>query len=150
MSDHQVGRTRSTPPLGLKGLKIHSGDYEECFGGTCLLATAKLHGLSPRENYTDRATAACRRGDCQLLRKEGCHVISMTGPYSRILGFLDRSSRMSLPSSDGVQEHLYMPNIVTALGDKQDLQSRLPFHILYQSTRYHVTAVRTSSTTELH
>jgi hypothetical protein len=31
----------------------------------------KLHGLSPRSNYTDRATAACRRSDCQLLRIEG-------------------------------------------------------------------------------
>jgi hypothetical protein len=31
----------------------------------------KLHGLSPRANYTDRATAACRRTDCQLLRIEG-------------------------------------------------------------------------------
>jgi hypothetical protein len=31
----------------------------------------KLHGLSPRANYTDRATAACRRSDCQLLRIEG-------------------------------------------------------------------------------
>jgi hypothetical protein len=30
--------------------------------------TNKLHGLSPRANYTDRATAACRRSDCQLLR----------------------------------------------------------------------------------
>jgi hypothetical protein len=30
----------------------------------------KLHGLSPRANYTDRATAACRRSDCQLLRKQ--------------------------------------------------------------------------------
>jgi hypothetical protein len=29
----------------------------------------KLHGLSPRANYTDRATAACRRSDCQLLRE---------------------------------------------------------------------------------
>jgi hypothetical protein len=28
----------------------------------------KLHGLSPRANYTDRATAAWRRSDCQLLR----------------------------------------------------------------------------------
>jgi hypothetical protein len=27
--------------------------------------------LSPRANYTDRATAACRRSDCQLLRIEG-------------------------------------------------------------------------------
>jgi hypothetical protein len=31
----------------------------------------KLHGLSPRANYTDRATAACRRSDCQILRIEG-------------------------------------------------------------------------------
>jgi hypothetical protein len=33
----------------------------------------KLHGLSPRTNYeyTDRATAACRRSDCQLLLLEG-------------------------------------------------------------------------------
>jgi hypothetical protein len=31
----------------------------------------KLHGLSPRANYTDRAVAACRRNDCQLLRIEG-------------------------------------------------------------------------------
>jgi hypothetical protein len=31
----------------------------------------KLHGLSPRANYTDRATAACRGSDCQLLRIEG-------------------------------------------------------------------------------
>jgi hypothetical protein len=26
----------------------------------------KLHGLSPRANYTDRATAACRRSDCEI------------------------------------------------------------------------------------
>jgi hypothetical protein len=31
----------------------------------------KLHGLSPRAIYTDRATAACRRSDCQLVRIEG-------------------------------------------------------------------------------
>jgi hypothetical protein len=31
----------------------------------------KLHGLSPRANYTVRATAACRRSDCQRLRIEG-------------------------------------------------------------------------------
>jgi hypothetical protein len=33
--------------------------------------TNKLHGLSPRANYTDRATASCRRSDCQLLRIKG-------------------------------------------------------------------------------
>jgi hypothetical protein len=31
----------------------------------------KLHGLSPRANYTDRTTAACWRSDCQLLRIKG-------------------------------------------------------------------------------
>jgi hypothetical protein len=31
----------------------------------------KLHGLSPRANYTDRATAASRRSGCQHLRIEG-------------------------------------------------------------------------------
>jgi hypothetical protein len=30
-----------------------------------------LRGLSPRANYTDRATAACRRSYCQLLPIEG-------------------------------------------------------------------------------
>jgi hypothetical protein len=28
----------------------------------------KLHGLSPRANYTDRATTASRRNGCQILR----------------------------------------------------------------------------------
>jgi hypothetical protein len=36
-----------------------------------LKKNTKLHGLSARANYTDRATAACRRSDCQLLRIEG-------------------------------------------------------------------------------
>jgi hypothetical protein len=49
--------------------------------------TKKLHGLSPRANYTDRATAACRGGDCQLLWIE---VVSVTDPYGRVLGFLDK------------------------------------------------------------
>jgi hypothetical protein len=31
----------------------------------------KLRGLSLRANYTDRTTASCRRGHCQLLRTEG-------------------------------------------------------------------------------
>jgi hypothetical protein len=32
---------------------------------------SKLHGLTPRSNCADRATAACGRSDCQLLRIEG-------------------------------------------------------------------------------
>jgi hypothetical protein len=52
----------------------------------------KLRGLSPQAKYIDRATAACRRTYCQLLRIEGCRVVvSATGPHGRILGFLDRS-----------------------------------------------------------
>jgi hypothetical protein len=46
----------------------------------------KLHGLSTRANYTDRATAACRQSDCQLFADRGCYVVSVTdpyGPYSR-------------------------------------------------------------------
>jgi hypothetical protein len=56
----------------------------------------KLHGLSPRANYTYRATAACRRSDCQLFADRGCHVVSVTEPHGRILGFLDRSRYFSI------------------------------------------------------
>jgi hypothetical protein len=35
------------------------------------LKKSKLHGLNLRSNYTDRATTACRRSNCQLLRIEG-------------------------------------------------------------------------------
>ena len=43
----------------------------------------KLRGLSPRANYTDRAAAAGRRSQCQLLRIEGRHVVSATGSHGR-------------------------------------------------------------------
>jgi hypothetical protein len=33
--------------------------------------TNKLHGLSPQENYADRATAACQRSCCQLFQVQG-------------------------------------------------------------------------------
>jgi hypothetical protein len=56
----------------------------------------KLHGLSPRANYTDRATAASLRSDCQLFADRGCHVVSVTDPYGRILGFLDKSLYFSI------------------------------------------------------
>jgi hypothetical protein len=55
-----------------------------------------LHGLSPRANYTDRATAACRRSDCQLFADRVCHMASVTDVYGRVLGFLDRSRYFSL------------------------------------------------------
>jgi hypothetical protein len=40
-------------------------------GGEAGEEKTKPHGLSPQANYTDRATAACRRSDCQFLRIEG-------------------------------------------------------------------------------
>jgi hypothetical protein len=49
-------------------LTKNSPAYKTC---VIILSEKKLHGLSPRANYTDRATAACRRSDCQLLRIEG-------------------------------------------------------------------------------
>jgi hypothetical protein len=52
--------------------------------------------LSPRANYTDRATAACRRSDCQLFADRGCQVVSVADPYGRILDFLDRSRYFSI------------------------------------------------------
>jgi hypothetical protein len=56
----------------------------------------KLHGLSPRANRTDRATAACRRSDCRLFADRGCHVVSVTDPYGRVLDFLYRSRYFSI------------------------------------------------------
>jgi hypothetical protein len=61
---------------------FHSEDEtsrEKCISGqlNCLTVINQefifflLHGLSPRANYTDRATADCRRSDCQLVRIEG-------------------------------------------------------------------------------
>jgi hypothetical protein len=56
----------------------------------------KIHGVSPQAKYTDRATAACRRSDCQLFADRGCHKVRVTDPYGRILAFLDRSRYFSI------------------------------------------------------
>jgi hypothetical protein len=56
----------------------------------------KLHGLSPRATYTDRETAARRRSDCQLFADRGCYVVSVTDPYGRILGYIDRNRYFSI------------------------------------------------------
>jgi hypothetical protein len=53
--------------------------------------STKLRGLSPRANYTDRATAACRRSKCQLFAGRGCSVVGATDPDGLIFDFLDRS-----------------------------------------------------------
>jgi hypothetical protein len=89
-------------------IRIHIGGIptNEClwwytitYGNSCIHATIinwqkeeqQLHGLSPQVNYTDRATAACRRSYCQLFADRGRHMVSAMDPHSRILGFLDWS-----------------------------------------------------------
>jgi hypothetical protein len=85
-----------------KGRAMTRGGTELCSGGglhslySSLKLKTKLHDLSPRANYTDRATAACRRSDCHLFAARGCHVVSVTDLYSRILGFLDKSRYFSI------------------------------------------------------
>jgi hypothetical protein len=56
-------------PENLSGDKARPALQADNLTATCE-PKKKLHGLSPRTNYTDRATAACRRSDCQLLRIE--------------------------------------------------------------------------------
>jgi hypothetical protein len=75
-----------------------TNQQREAYDGSpdVLTQQKKLHGLSPRANYSDRATAACRRSDCQLFADRGCHIVSVTDPYGRILGFLDRSRYFSI------------------------------------------------------
>jgi hypothetical protein len=52
--------------------------------------------FSLQANYTDRATAACRRSQCQLLRIEGVAWSAQRIPTAVILGFLDRSRYFSI------------------------------------------------------
>jgi hypothetical protein len=63
----------------------------------------KFRDLSPRENYTDRTTAACQRSYCQHLRIERAGSLR---PYSRIsrpepLLFLPSSSSFVLTRLSG-------------------------------------------------
>jgi hypothetical protein len=73
--------------------RIASKSFTNVFKSASLSTESKtkLHGVSPRAKYTDRAIAPCRRSDCQRFADRGCHVVSVTDPYGRILGFLDRS-----------------------------------------------------------
>jgi hypothetical protein len=55
----------------LSGFRNSTLNPDRMLIGLPPLKKTKLHGLSPRANYTDLATAACRRSECQLLRIEG-------------------------------------------------------------------------------
>jgi hypothetical protein len=72
----------------------------------------KLHGLSPRANYTDRATVACRRSDCQLLRIKGA-----TWSAWRSLRSYSRFSRQEPLHFYQVAPQLYSPGWVDPVSD---------------------------------
>jgi hypothetical protein len=74
----------SHPVSQKKNSKLHSMNLQS--------SKTELIGLSPRANYTDRATAACRRCYCQLFADRRCCVVRATDPHGRILGFLYQSS----------------------------------------------------------
>jgi hypothetical protein len=47
-------------------LSMTSVEYSYCCTIQCILVIKKFHSLSPRANYTDRTTAACRRSDANF------------------------------------------------------------------------------------
>jgi hypothetical protein len=66
------------------------------FGVRVAWLKKKLHGLSPRANYTDRATALVGEVMAKFFGDRGCHVVGVMDSYGRILGFLDRSRYFSI------------------------------------------------------
>jgi hypothetical protein len=62
------------------------------------LKKTKLCGFNPQANYTDRATAACRRSYCQLLQIEGVVWSAQWIPMTVNLDFLD-TEPLFFPSS---------------------------------------------------
>jgi hypothetical protein len=65
--------------------------------------TKKLRGLSPRENYTGRERPPLVGKLVPTFTNRGCHVVCVTDPYGRILGFLNLSSHVFFQ----VALHLY-------------------------------------------
>jgi hypothetical protein len=72
--------------------KIHAQNIFQVFFCASIIKRTKteLRCLSPQANYTDRATAACRRSQCQLLLREGVAWSAQRIHTAVNLGFLDR------------------------------------------------------------
>jgi hypothetical protein len=73
------------------GIGVFWGLSDKSNFGPQIKNKTKLRVLSPRTNYTNRATAACRQKLVPPIADKGCHVASATDPHDRILGLLDRS-----------------------------------------------------------
>jgi hypothetical protein len=84
----------------------------------------KLHGLSPRANYTDRATAACRPSDCHLLRIEGATWLAWRIPYAVFSDFWTGAATFLSSSSSVVPTRLS--------GPRSRPTTCFPFFLLFQ------------------
>jgi hypothetical protein len=89
-----------------------------------MLKTKKLNSVafSPQANYTDRATAACRRSQCQLLLIEGVAWSAQRIPAAVNFGFLDRS-RYAIPSKNNSQD-IHVLDYHSASTENSDLAYR--------------------------
>jgi hypothetical protein len=83
------------PWYGFSAYILYTSVSHDVYFGTKLKKT-KLRGLSTQANYTDRATAACRRSYCKLLRIESVAWSAQRVPKAVNLGFLDRSRNFSV------------------------------------------------------
>jgi hypothetical protein len=72
--------------------QVHSSDHfvlkDQHFRYDVSETETKLRGLSSRKNYTDHLLSAKLVAN---FTDTGCHVVRVTDPYGRTLGFLDRS-----------------------------------------------------------
>jgi hypothetical protein len=92
--NHLLVQTLKDSPISVVSMS-HSLKVFMC---SCLLMTKKLNSMafSPQANYTDRATAACWRSYCQLLRIEGVTWSVQWIPMAVNFGFLDQSRYFSI------------------------------------------------------
>jgi hypothetical protein len=76
-------RLRWTMQADMSGVQISNYWHYECI--------RKFRGFSPPANYTNRATAACRRSECQRYWIEGVAWSAQRIPTPVNFGFLDLS-----------------------------------------------------------
>jgi hypothetical protein len=87
----------SSPSVSLFSIKCGS---LEC---SIILWQPRMLGWEKKTPWSESASELYRQSDRRLSAKwlqtfadKGCHVISVTDPYGRILGFLDRSRYFSI------------------------------------------------------
>jgi hypothetical protein len=87
--------------------RAHSVHWSSCRGTdlACInqnKTNNRLRGLSPQVDYTNRATTACRRSWCQLLRIDGCRAVRAVDPLQPYFGISRLEPLLFLSSSSSV------------------------------------------------